>query len=232
MFTGLIEDIGAIERVERGAGGARVTVRCGALDTMALRLGDSVAVQGACYTVIERSPGRFVFEASAESLARTTLARMSAGARVHLERAAQLGGRLDGHIVQGHVDGVGQILRAEARGDAWFLELRAPEAVARLLVPKGSVAINGVSLTINEADLHGGRFDVMIVPFTARKTALTALIPGDEVNLEADILGKYVLWLLRRGAVATPEAATPHQAEEPAGKEALDLAFLQRHGFV
>lgn len=231
MFTGLIEDIGTLESVQRGGGGYRVTVRTG-LDTSQIKLGDSIAVNGACYTAVALTASSFTFEASPESLERTTLASMSAGQRVHLERAAALGSRLDGHIVQGHVDGVGQVVRQEPRGDAWFLEIIAPEPVARLLVPKGSVAINGTSLTVNEADLRGGRFDVMIIPFTSQKTLLTELRAGDRVNLEADILGKYVLWLLRRGVLSTPQGADAGPEGDSGADTGLDMDFLRRHGFV
>ena len=220
MFTGLIEDIGTIQRVDRsGSGNTRVTVACH-LDTGELVLGESVAVDGACFTVVGFDPGRFVFEASPESLARTTLASRGAGDKVHLERAMVLGGRLGGHLVLGHVDATGVVESVSQDGNARRIEVAAPAEVARLLVPKGSVTINGVSLTVNGVREGGARFDVAVIPFTGLKTLLTALKVGDRVNLEADIIGKYVARLL--GAAS----------DAPAAGGGMSLDLLKRHGFA
>jgi riboflavin synthase len=203
---------------------------------------------------VEKQARAFVFEASPESLARTTLASKPVGARVHLERALRLGARLDGHLVQGHVDGVGVVLRNELVGNAWRVQVAPPPSVGRLLVPKGSVAINGVSLTLNEVDDDGGRFEVMVVPFTAQKTLMASLASGERVNLEADILGKYVLWFMRRGELSAKpaldgllsegdgelddgaegdgEGDAPREGDEGGRGGGVDLAFLRRHGFA
>lgn len=227
MFTGLIEDIGTIRRMDRAGDDYKIEIEFG-LDTSEIKLGDSIAVNGACYTVIEILPRGFIFEASQESAARTNLQDTPVGSRVHIERAMQIGARLDGHIVQGHVDGVGTVLRNEPAGKAYYLEIQAPKQVFDLLVPKGSIAINGTSLTVNSVDDQGGRFDVMIIPFTSGKTLLTDLAAGDRVNLEADILGKYVLRLLKNGLIGPQE---PHDAAQDA-TSGLDLDFLRRHGFA
>jgi len=218
MFTGLIEDIGTIQRVSSGAGDHRVTVSCH-FDTSELVLGESVAVDGACYTVVDFSPGLFVFEASPESLERTTLGAREPGDEVHLERAMVLGGRLGGHLVLGHVDGVGTVTSVVRDANAWRISVEAPVEVSRYLVPKGSITINGVSLTVN--GVEGSSFDVAVVPFTASKTLLTGLEVGDRVNLEADIIGKYVARLV---GVSENEGG-----EAEAG---VSLETLRRHGFA
>lgn len=226
MFTGLIEDIGTIQRVQASGDNHRVVVSCH-FDTRELTLGESVAVDGACFTVVEFAPGWFAFEASAETLARTTLAERPTGAQVHLERAMTLGGRLGGHLVMGHVDAVGTVLARDRHGNAWRLEIGAPPEVARFLVDKGSVTINGVSLTVNHVHDQGRRFDVMIVPFTGSKTLLTELRPGQRVNLEADIIGKYVLKLLGGQAHGQP-GGEGHDN----GGGGLTLEWLRRHGYA
>jgi len=218
MFTGLIEDIGTIHRVERGGSGSyRVTVATH-LDTSELVLGESIAVDGACFTVVAFASDSFVFEASPESLQRTTLASAGVGQQVHLERAMVLGGRLGGHLVQGHVDGVGTVTRTTRDGNAWRVEIQAPAGLARLVVNKGSITISGVSLTVNA--VSGDRFDVAIIPFTGEKTLLTGLVVGDRVNLEADIIGKYVERLLQGSRDAGE------------GSEGLNMDLLRRHGFA
>lgn len=254
MFTGLIEDIGRLAGTSSGGDRLRVTVECN-LDLTRVKLGDSIAVDGACFTVVEKQARAFVFEASPESLARTTLASKPVGARVHLERALRLGARLDGHLVQGHVDGVGVVLRSELVGNAWRVQVAPPPSVGRLLVPKGSVAVNGVSLTLNEVDDDGARFEVMVVPYSAQKTLLASLASGERVNLEADILGKYVLWFMKRGELSAKpaldgllsegdgeldddgaegggEGYAPREGDEGGRGGGVDLAFLRRHGFA
>ncbi len=230
MFTGLIEDVGRIERMESSGGAARVTVSVERIDTQDLQLGESIAVNGVCFTVIAWDARSFTFEASDETLARTTLRDLIPGTRVHLERALAVGARLGGHIVQGHVDGVGKLLSNTAAGGARELWLWAPRPVARLLVEKGSIAIDGVSLTVNE--VHGERFRVTIVPHTSGMTLLTDLTPGARVNLESDIVGKYVARLVR--GYARPEGEddeVPRDPEAPPGPRSLrDLLIAQ--GFM
>ncbi len=154
------------------------------------RLGDSVAVNGACLTVVTLEAPFFEVEVSPESLARTTLGQLKVGEKVNLERALKVGDRLGGHLVTGHVDGVGEVLSREERGNFIFFRIRAPESVARYLVEKGSVAVDGVSLTVNR--VQGAVFELAIIPHTARLTTMGFRKPGDLVNLEADLLAKYV----------------------------------------
>lgn len=232
MFTGLIEDIGTLRRIERGGGNYRVTVACG-LDTSDLKMGESIAVNGACFTVVAWGRDTFTFEASPESLAKTTLAELSAGARVHLERAMVVGGRLGGHIVQGHVDGVGHVLRAWRDGNAWMYLVQAPPEVARYLVPKGSIAVDGVSLTVNAVVAPGDRFELAIIPHTADETLLTELRAGARVNLEADVVGKYIHSLLS-GVIGQREAGA-HGAASPSAPpsgQGVTLELLRKHGFT
>ncbi|MEL6177373.1 MAG: riboflavin synthase [Myxococcota bacterium] len=223
MFTGLIEDIGTLQRVERGAGNHRVTVACN-FNTAELTLGESVAINGACFTVVAIHPGSFVFEASPESIARTTLGHYGQGDRVHLERAMVVGGRLGGHIVQGHVDGVGHVERVWKEGNSTWLAIAAPPSVSRYLVPKGSITIDGVSLTVNRTT--EALFEVAIIPHTAHETLLTGLQAGTPVNLEADIIGKYVHSLLG-GYVGQPSNAPPSPSSG-----SITLELLRQHGFV
>ncbi|MBH24301.1 MAG: riboflavin synthase [Myxococcales bacterium] len=220
MFTGLIEDIGTVRRVVQGAGNHRVTVSCH-LDTRELTLGESIAVNGACFTVVDFDDASFTFEASPESLSRTTLGHARQGSRVHLERAMIAGGRLGGHIVQGHVDGVGTVERAWTEGNSTWISILAPPEVSRYLVPKGSVTIDGVSLTVNR--VAGSSFEVAIIPHTAHATLLTELRSGQPVNLEADIIGKYVHSLLSGYVGGSPRAA------EGRG---VTLDLLRQHGFL
>ncbi|HSA22673.1 MAG TPA: riboflavin synthase, partial [Myxococcota bacterium] len=169
MFTGIVEDVGQVLEVRRRDEG-RGLVLGSQLPTGELRPGDSLAVDGVCLTITRLAPGRIEADVGPETLARTSLGRLQAGARVHLERALALGARLGGHLVLGHVDGLGEVLARRARGDSLELELSAPEAVRPYLVPKGSVAVDGVSLTINEPS--GGLFRVTLVPYTLSGTTL------------------------------------------------------------
>ncbi len=220
MFTGIIEDIGTIEAVDTGADGARLRVRTQLAtgETADVPLGASVAVCGACLTVTAHVRGAFTFDVSRESLARTTLGALKAGARVHLERAMVLGGRLDGHIVQGHVDGVGEVAEIRRDGIGWTCIYRIPRELLGQLVLKGSIAIDGVSLTV--ASLEDDRVGIALVPHSAGQTLLAAMRPGHKVNVETDIIGKYVARLLG--------LAGPGDRPTAGG---LDLAFLTAHGF-
>ncbi len=214
MFTGIVEDIGTLKRVTPSGLGARLAIET-RLPLGEVSLGDSIAVSGACLTVVAIAPPVFEAEISRETAARSTLGSIQPGTRVHLERALPIGGRLDGHLVLGHVDGVGRIEGRTVHDDSTRLEIGAPLEVVRYLVEKGSVAVHGVSLTVNE--LHGATFGVTIVPFTARKTFLPELPVGARVNLEADILGKYVERLL------------PGRGAQRGG---LSMEVLARSGFL
>src|SRR5262245_33683547 len=189
MFTGIVEAVGTVVAVEPVRELLRLVVEAPALAAEA-RVGDSIAVRGACLTVTGASGGRLHFDAVRETILRTALADLAPGARVNLERALRADARLDGHVVQGHVDGVGRVRELRREGDDVRLLVACPAEVAEHLVPKGSVAIDGVSLTVVGAGEAG--FDVALVPHTLAATTLGALQPGDRVNLEADVLAKYV----------------------------------------
>jgi riboflavin synthase len=221
MFTGLIEDIGTVARIERGSDNFAVTVRTSSLDMSDVALGESIAVDGACFTVVRWDASSFTFEASPESLARTTLDMLNAGDRVHLERAMKVGGRLGGHMVQGHVDGVGTVQSVERGKNAWTLTIGAPREIMNLVVSKGSIAVDGVSLTVNEVTEDA--LSVAVIPHTAGNTKLTSLLEGKRVNLETDIIGKYV-WRFM-GALG----GEPVEAPKAGG---VDLAMLMQYGFV
>jgi riboflavin synthase len=189
VFTGLVEAKGVLaERAARGPG-ARIGVRC-TLGEEPLALGESVAVDGVCLTVQALRPDGFDADASAETLARTTLGRLRVGAEVNLERALRAGARMGGHLVSGHVDGVAGVRERRPLGEAFVLAFAMPRALAPFVAEKGSIAVNGVSLTVN--GVTGDFFEVAIIPVTRDKTNLGALAAGDEVNLEVDLVARYV----------------------------------------
>jgi riboflavin synthase len=189
MFTGLVTDVGEIASVRRAARGRTFTIRT-SWDTDELELGESIAVDGACLTVTSLADDTFTIDASPETLSRTTLGDRQPGDGVHLERALRLADRLGGHLVLGHVDGVGRVVSRETQDNAILIGIEAPDSVAAYLIEKGSVTVDGVSLTVNST--IGNRFDVAIIPFTADETKLGEYRPGVRVNLEADVIGKYV----------------------------------------
>jgi riboflavin synthase len=195
VFTGIVEATGEVTAIEPRGTLVRLAVRVPALAREAA-LGDSVAVNGACLTVAEPHEEELRFDAVAETLARTALGDLARGARVNLERALRADARLDGHIVQGHVDEAGRVRALRREGEDVRLEIATSKAFAELLVPKGSVAIDGVSLTVVDAGPEG--FDVALIPHTLEVTTLWRLAPGMRVNLEADVLGKYVRRYLER----------------------------------
>ncbi len=200
MFTGLVSDIGVVERIAPRQGGARLTLRPGRLDVAGLALGESVACAGACLSVVERGGGLVSFEAVPETLARTTLGGWRPGTRVNLERALALGDRLGGHLVQGHVDAVGEVLARAPEGQGARLTVRLPEAIAPLVVEKGSIAVDGVSLTV--AALGPDRFEVALIPDTLERTTLGDAGPGTRVNLEADLVARHVARLVAASGAA------------------------------
>lgn len=188
MFTGIITDIGAVRRVVPG-GDTRFEIDT-AYDTAGIDIGASIACAGVCQTVIETGDGWFAVTASAETLSKTTMGDWREGAPVNLERALRIGDELGGHLVSGHVDGVGVLRSRGTEGDSLRLVLAAPLALSRFIAPKGSVCIDGVSLTVNEVD--GEAFGVNIIPHTAKATTLGRLCEGDRVNLEIDVIARYV----------------------------------------
>lgn len=209
MFTGLVEVVGEVEDRAPLGDGLAFGVRAPGW-AASLEAGESVAVDGACQTVVGTEGGRFRFETTRATLARTTLASYRVGRRVNLERALRAGDRLGGHFVQGHVDGVGRVHSVEPAEETVFLRVALPEEVAGLTVSRGSLAVDGVSLTV--AALRGGVAEFAIIPYTWSHTALSRLREGDEVNLEADLLAKLVRKLVaphlpgaRTGADAAPE---------------------------
>jgi len=189
MFTGIVESMGRITGLEARADGALFKIEAGALSE-GVRIGDSVALDGCCLTVVRVDGEELCFEAVAETLALTSIGERKAGDRLNLERALPASGRLDGHIVQGHVDGTGQVRGIERSGDDVRMTIGCDRALAELLVPKGSVAIDGVSLTV--VDPRADAFSVALIPHTLVVTTLGDREPGDRVNLEADVIGKYV----------------------------------------
>jgi len=190
MFTGLISDIGVVERIAAQAGGARLTVRPRALPVDELALGESVANSGVCLTVVERGGGLVSFDAVPETLSRTTIGRWRPGTRVNLERALRLSDRLGGHIVAGHVDAVGELVSRAAEGQGARLRFTLPAAIAPLVAEKGSIAIDGISLTVATAGRD--HFEVALIPETLARTTLGEARPGSIVNLEADVVARHV----------------------------------------
>lgn len=217
MFTGLVQEIGTVLGIERRSAGATFHVGCGFTN---LVLGESIATRGVCLTVVRDSGRGFHAEASAETLERTALGELSVGSKVHLERALAAGDKLGGHLVTGHVDGVGVVVSKEPVGDALRMAFEVPSALAPFLAPKGSITIDGTSLTVNGAT--GRRFDVMLVPFTRSETLLDSLPLHAHVNLEVDVLAKYVARLLGRPGV---------DGIEP-GEAGVSLDLLRRHGYL
>ena len=188
MFTGLVDDVGTIERVTSTPAGREFRVRCRYDD---LTEGESVAVNGACLTVRGRGAHWFTAAAVTTTLARTTLGQWQSGRRVNLERALRAGDRFGGHLVQGHVDGVARVAGLRTAGDARLVDLALPAGLSDYMVPHGSIAIDGVSLTIN--DMPGPDVvQLSLIDYTLRHTALDTLAEGDEVHVEADLIGKYV----------------------------------------
>jgi riboflavin synthase len=196
MFTGIIEELGTVVAMITRATGARITVRCATVLSDASE-GVSIAVNGVCLTALDIRPDSFSADVAPETLRRTNLGALSAGSRVNLERPLSPAGRLSGHIVQGHVDGTGEFLSLEALGDEnWWLRVRVPAELDPYLVFKGSIAIDGISLTI--AALEGDVLSVTIIPHTFRNTTLGGYKPGARVNLECDVLAKHVEKLMQK----------------------------------
>ena len=217
MFTGIIEELGRVRTVERRGEGVRMTVEARVV-TEGTREGDSVAVNGVCLTALDVRPDSFAADGSRETLQRSTLGRLRAGSPVNLERAVTPATRLGGHIVQGHVDARGRFLSSEEHGGSWTVRIGFPRELARYLVFKGSVAVEGISLTV--AALAEDHFEVAVIPKTWNLTNLSSLRPGDEVNLEADIIAKYVERILSVGS------QTSEQPNESTGLTRAKLAEL------
>jgi riboflavin synthase len=225
MFTGIVEGKGTVESIARAAERAAVRlVVTTDLDLGALAIGGSIAVDGVCLTVVERAAGVFGADLGPETLALTTLGALVPGAAVHLERPLRMGDPLGGHLVAGHVDGVGTIADRREIGDALELDLVAPPPVARFVAPKGSVTVDGVSLTVNAVD--GETFAVTLIPHTLAVTKLGELARGALVNLEADLIAKHVERLMEPylGGERVGSAHTPRRE--------ISVEMLRRYGFV
>ncbi|MBV9760686.1 MAG: riboflavin synthase [Acidobacteriaceae bacterium] len=190
MFTGIVEELGRVVSLDKRAAGARLTIRCSAILRDATE-GSSIAVNGACLTAVELSAEEFSAEMAPETMKRTNLGELKPGAPVNLERPLRANSRLDGHFVLGHVDGTAEIVSLEALGEGnWWLRIRAPRELLRYIVSKGSVAIDGISLTV--AEIESDVIGFTIIPHTYLRTALHAYLAGSRVNLEVDILAKHL----------------------------------------
>lgn len=214
MFTGLVEHVGTIESIERAEMGARIRVNAGPLAAGLAKSG-SIAVNGCCLTAVDISGECFAADLSGETLRLTSLGEMKPGTRVNLERPLTAMKELGGHFVQGHVDGVGRVARLEAEGANWWFGVQVPSELARYVAMKGSISLDGISLTV--AGWHGGIVETAVIPFTYKHTNLSSLKIGDPVNIECDVLAKYVERLME----ARRETAVPH----------LTVARLIEEGF-
>ena len=219
MFTGIIEAIGKIADLRQRDSEWRLTVDCGRLDLSDVVLGDSIAVSGACLTVVALGDGNFQADVSNETMRLTNLGLLEEGSAVNLEKALQASGRLGGHIVSGHVDGVGKLETLEPDGKSWRLVFKAPDNLARYIATKGSICIDGISLTVNEVE--GARFTVNIIPHTQQETVIQYYQPGSQVNLEVDLVSRYLERLLLGDEAANPERSA----------STLTRDFLAQHGF-
>ncbi len=219
MFTGIIETMGTVAAVRSAGAGMRMTIRADRQLT-AVKIGDSIAVSGACLTAVELSGADFTVDVSPETLSRSTLGEAKPGTRVNLERAMRLSDRLDGHIVSGHIDGPGKITYIKDLGGVWIAGFAVEAALARYMIKKGSVAVDGISLTINECS--SSSFEVTIIPHTAKITSIGCKKPGDHVNIETDIIGKYV------------EKFVAGDDGEKIGstKSGIDMEMLAKTGFL
>ena len=211
MFSGIVEDVGAVVAMNPAGGGALLRVAT-AIPLSEVRTGDSIAVSGACLTVTGKEEREFTCDVSAETLSRTTFHRLRPGSRVNLERSLTLSGRLDGHLVYGHVDGTGTVREIRSTGESRVFHIQADPSIMKFVVYNGAVAVEGVSLTVSSVRTDG--FDVALIPLTLGRTTFGLLRPGDPVNVETDIIGKYVLRFLEgRG-------------------DGVSLDFLKKHGYA
>lgn len=220
MFTGIIEAIGSVAAMQDKGGDMRLTLNTGKLDMSDVELGDSIAVNGVCLTVIEMTSSSFSADVSAETLRLTSLGNLKTGSHVNLEKALTLQTRLGGHMVSGHVDGLGKVLeRKDDARSVWFL-IEAPKELAKYIVHKGSITVDGTSLTVNA--VNGNEFELNIVPHTLQETIMDSYKPGTSINLEVDIIGRYLERLLLGDKAADKGVAGG----------GIDMALLHKAGFV
>jgi riboflavin synthase len=217
MFTGIILAVGSVAGIDPMGGDTRLRIHAGGLGLADTKLGDSIAVNGVCLTAVELTADGFAADVSGETLSRTTLGALKRGAPVNLELALTPSTRLGGHLVSGHVDGIGRLLDRRTEGRSQRLRFEAPAGLAKYIAEKGSICVDGVSLTVNSVE--GARFGVNVVPHTLGQTTLGSLAPGDPVNLEVDLLARYLERLLL-GDKAAGEGG------------GITREFLARHGFI
>ncbi len=218
MFTGIIEAVGEIKAIDAKGDDRRLNIASSALDMSDVQLGDSIAIDGICLTVVEFSSAHFVMDASAETLSKTTMGGFTVGRKVNMEKALTPTTRLGGHLVSGHVDGVGEIESREVVGESLRFKVRVPDALAKYVAVKGSVCIDGVSLTVNNVD--GAVFEINIIPHTAEVTTIGGYQAGRKVNIEVDLIARYLERLL-----------LGDKAAESTGS-GVTLEFLAEHGFL
>lgn len=215
MFTGIIEEIGHVQRINQQSRSAQIQIKAGKV-LSDVAVGDSIAVNGVCLTVVSFDAQHFIADVMPETIDKTTLHELKPGSPVNLERALQVGARLGGHIVQGHVDALGTIVQKQVLEIAIIYRIKTTPELLQFVVPKGSVAIDGISLTV--VDVFQDSFTVSLIPHTAHETILGGKNPGDRVNLESDIIGRYVQHLMSRSS--------------PDMRQDLDVSFLAENGFL
>jgi len=218
MFTGIIESVGHIQSMENKGSDMRVTINTGKLDMSDVQLGDSIATNGVCLTVVAYSDEHYVADVSMETIKRTGFADYQSGMSVNLEKAMMATSRFGGHIVSGHVDGVGEIASVDDDGQTWEIWVKAPDALAKYIAEKGSITVDGVSLTVN--DIDGARFKLTLVPHTLQETIIQHYQTGTKVNLEVDVIARYLERLMQGD-----KAAHGHQSD-------ISVGFLAENGYL
>jgi riboflavin synthase len=222
LFTGIIEGSGIIKKIDSKSKGAVVTIETD-FDLVGTKIGDSIAVNGACLTAVSLQKTLFKVDVAPETIERTTFKKASAGTKVNIERALKFSDRLDGHLVSGHIDGTGVIASKIKKSNAWVITVSVPQILADQMIEKGSVAIDGISLTINRCSNKD--FEISVIPHTAKMTTIEKKSVGDEVNIETDMLGKYVEKFLKK-SLGTKDT------DNADGHKDISLGLLAKNGFL
>lgn len=217
MFTGIIQSVGTIQAMQQRGGDMRITFNVGKLDMSDVGLGDSIAANGVCLTAIEFDDNSYTADVSNETLSLTSLGQLSIGSEVNLEKALTLSTRLGGHLVSGHVDGLGEVIDLYEDARSWRFRIKAPDEIAHYIADKGSICVDGVSLTVNK--INGSIFELNIVPHTISETIIKHYVAGTKVNLEVDVIARYLERLLQGGAVAQTSGG-------------ITEAFLAENGYM